>query len=341
MTVSARLGRFCVKRDITVLTAKLRIARHPRCARPLIRQVSSSRPSVPTPVSDMAPTATAPAINLTGGELELLRGGTRFVLLPDAVFRIEGTGALQCVQGLFTNDIIKCAPDALRWGGVLTPKGMIIFDMWVLRDGDAAWSRSRCGAGGCRRPLPSNYSPRIARVTDHSDTLSVGCYLGGSVAAEPNAICCRRPGALRCPGISADAPAPQRWSVAGAPPCGRAPRAARGGRHSAGDRCRTCRRRCVSMIGGVRSTRAATPTGNGGTPALSWHANRTLLGLDWDAAVRPIPQSCGSKSVGSIGSWGMIADARSAWRRSAEVNAGDVGCRRGTRANRRAPFDIA
>lgn len=113
--------------------------------------------------------------------LHALRSGA--VLVPDApaIFRVEGTGALTCLQGLLTNDLVAPGPGSLVYGAMLTPKGMIVFDAWVLREEDAftiiiGGSARAVAVDLFRRSLP----PRLARVTDLTETHRAAWLLGTS-----------------------------------------------------------------------------------------------------------------------------------------------------------------
>ncbi|MGH7583845.1 MAG: hypothetical protein ACREL5_11520, partial [Gemmatimonadales bacterium] len=61
------------------------------------------------------------------------------IAVDDAVFRFDGKGAIECLQGLLTNDVVRPGPGSAVWGAFLTPKGMIVTDAWVLRDDRGAW----------------------------------------------------------------------------------------------------------------------------------------------------------------------------------------------------------
>ena len=65
-----------------------------------------------------------------------MRHGATVVATTPAVFRVAGPGALACLQGLLTNDLEKPGDGSLVYGALLTPKGMIVVDAWVLRQGD-------------------------------------------------------------------------------------------------------------------------------------------------------------------------------------------------------------
>ncbi len=123
--------------------------------------------------------------SLPACRLKLLRSSG--ILVPDraAVFRVEGSGALGCLQGLLTSDLAATGENGLSYGAVLTPKGMIVVDMWVIREADGftlllpveARDRAKEHFG---RVLP----PRLARVYDLTAEWSVAWLLGPVVPAD-------------------------------------------------------------------------------------------------------------------------------------------------------------
>ena len=74
-------------------------------------------------------------LETTQEALTTWRGRPHVIARPDVVLRIDGPGAVACVQGIFTNDIERAGSNSISWGAVLTPKGMIISDLWVWRRG--------------------------------------------------------------------------------------------------------------------------------------------------------------------------------------------------------------
>ncbi len=97
-----------------------------------------------------------------------------FIRTGDAVLHITGPGAVACVQGLFTNDIEKGPLPMLRWGAFLSPKGMIISDLWIARDASGCWLIvPEEGVEPVRSLLTRSFPPRLARVTDRSAELAV------------------------------------------------------------------------------------------------------------------------------------------------------------------------
>lgn len=91
-----------------------------------------------------------------------------------AVLELTGSGAVSCLQGLLTNDVEAPGPVGFVYGAVLTPKGMIVCDLWVARQ-DATLSLLAPAVG--RAPLLDVFNrfvpPRLARVIDRSADFTV------------------------------------------------------------------------------------------------------------------------------------------------------------------------
>lgn len=126
---------------------------------------------------------------LTRDSLERLRTGALVQQMPAAVFSIAGPGALQCLQGLLTNDLVKPADGTLVYGALLTPKGLIILDCWVIKLSDlfifiTGLDARAAAADLFRKQLP----PRLARVTDLTDEWRVYRLFGHGAVAEPIAV---------------------------------------------------------------------------------------------------------------------------------------------------------
>jgi len=101
-----------------------------------------------------------------------------------SVIEISGPGALQCMQGLLTNDIEGAKDRSFSYAALLTPKGIIVTDLWVWRDADLFTMFAPTAATGellavLRRSLP----PRIARFDDSSPRWKV-LRVAGPRAAE-------------------------------------------------------------------------------------------------------------------------------------------------------------
>ena len=134
----------------------------------------------------------APLVSITPGELDLLREARVFIPVDDAVFRIDGSGTIDCLQGLLTNDVAKLGNHAAAWGAFLTSKGMIITDAWVIRDGASAWVLVPASAHETTRQLfTRTMPPRIARVSDLTGATQVRWLCGGTPSAIEGATIAR------------------------------------------------------------------------------------------------------------------------------------------------------
>ncbi|HEU4700535.1 MAG TPA: hypothetical protein VFS40_15225 [Gemmatimonadales bacterium] len=119
-----------------------------------------------------APTPLAPAppdLVLDAARLARVREGAVVATTAPAIFRVEGPGALTCLQGLLTNDLAAPGDGSLVYGAFLAPKGAIVADYWVLREADgftlvAAPAAREPTLELFRRTLP----PRLARVADRT-----------------------------------------------------------------------------------------------------------------------------------------------------------------------------
>ncbi|HXG43964.1 MAG TPA: hypothetical protein VNJ71_04310 [Gemmatimonadales bacterium] len=150
---------------------------------------------------------TPPVTRLDDTVLPLLRRGPLAVVWEPAVFEVSGPGAVTCVQGLLTNDVEKPGPGSLVYGALLTPKGMIVVDYWVLRLGDrflmlAEPEGREASLDLFRRQLP----PRLARVQDRTGALEAVRLYGDHA-----------PHALRSVGLG-DPPGPGRAEEREGPP---------------------------------------------------------------------------------------------------------------------------
>jgi folate-binding protein YgfZ len=120
-----------------------------------------------------------PSLSLSAASLRRLRHDAVVVRADLSLFRIAGPKALDCLQGLLTNDLTKPGEDSLTYGALLTSKGMVVVDAWVVRHrGEFLWlapgSRAAATLDIFRRSLP----PRMAVAADESASRAVLAIYG-------------------------------------------------------------------------------------------------------------------------------------------------------------------
>ncbi len=125
-----------------------------------------------------------PIIRTSPDQVASLREEVRQVPYPATVIRVEGPGAIDCLQGLLTCDVVAPGDGAVLYGAMLTARGMIVADFTVLRDGPNA--ATLVGAPEVRSTilalLRRQVPPRLARVTDQTETVAVLWLAGPAVA---------------------------------------------------------------------------------------------------------------------------------------------------------------
>jgi len=115
---------------------------------------------------------TPPVTRLEDAVLPRLRRGPVAVAWEPAAFEVSGPGAVTCLQGLLTNDVEKPGPGSLVYGALLTPKGMIVVDYWVLRLADRFLMLAEPeGREASLRLFQRQLPPRLARVQERTGTL--------------------------------------------------------------------------------------------------------------------------------------------------------------------------
>jgi len=138
-------------------------------------------------------------VTLTPESLDRLRNVPLVHRMPAAVFSIAGPGALQCLQGLITNDLAKAADGSLVYGAMLTPKGLIILDCWIIRQDATRFlfitdlDARPVAADLFRKLLP----PRLARVTDLTDEWQV-YRVRGAMPRPPAIVAVAQRGPFSC-----------------------------------------------------------------------------------------------------------------------------------------------
>lgn len=95
------------------------------------------------------------------------------------VIRVTGPGAVQCLQGLLTNDLEARGEHGFIYGAILTPKGMIISDMWAARGDDACMLYvTPAGKDAVLAAFERTMPPRLATFTDVSAERAVIRIIG-------------------------------------------------------------------------------------------------------------------------------------------------------------------
>jgi folate-binding protein YgfZ len=89
-----------------------------------------------------------------------------------ALVDVAGSGAVTCLQGIFTNDLERSSEASFTYGAILTPKGMILTDLWALRNGSAVTLVvPSAGKGALDAVLSKTLPPRLARASERSGTV--------------------------------------------------------------------------------------------------------------------------------------------------------------------------
>lgn len=145
-----------------------------------------------------APAPTTPVLidrdALRPEETLALTQGAAFVAAGVATIQVTGPGAVACLQGLLTSDIERPGDGAFVYGAVLTQKGMIISDLWAVREsGSVMLVVPEAGKAGLEAVLARSLPPRLARSTDRSAVLDVYRLVG------PRAIDVARTAGLAMP----------------------------------------------------------------------------------------------------------------------------------------------
>ncbi|MES2124999.1 MAG: hypothetical protein V4503_09980 [Gemmatimonadota bacterium] len=136
-----------------------------------------------------------PHLTLTAQELQTLETRQSVIPVDQAVFHLAGSGAIDCLQGVLTNDIVRPGAESLIWGAVLTPKGMIISDAWVRRRGAEAWFIVPTEARATIQQLfTRSFPPRLVKVRDVTGTVAVRWLTGGAPEAVADADLARPKG---------------------------------------------------------------------------------------------------------------------------------------------------
>lgn len=85
------------------------------------------------------------------------------------ILDIVGPGAVASLQGLLTTDVEKPGDGGHAYGAILTPKGMILSDLWIWREAaGATLVIPPEGADAVREIFTRSLPPRLARVSERA-----------------------------------------------------------------------------------------------------------------------------------------------------------------------------
>jgi tRNA-modifying protein YgfZ len=119
---------------------------------------------------------------LDGERWHHLIRGTVLVRTTPAAFAISGGGALTCLQGLLTNDLDTPGENSLVYGALLTPKGAIVVDYWVLRLPDQFLLLAEpAGLAPSLELFRRSLPPRLARMENRTGQLHLLWLFGERV----------------------------------------------------------------------------------------------------------------------------------------------------------------
>lgn len=105
-------------------------------------------------------------------------------LADRAVIRLSGAGTRSFLQGLITNDISKVAPGTAIHAGLLSPQGKVLFDFFVLSDGDDYFLEVANAQAGPLRQRLSFYRLRAPVTIEEEPSLKVAAVWGAAPPAD-------------------------------------------------------------------------------------------------------------------------------------------------------------
>ena len=100
-----------------------------------------------------------------------------------ALFRLEGSGAVTCLQGIFSADVAAPGEGSLTYGAFLSSKGMILFDAWALRlKGSFRLVLPRAARQSAVELFSRTLPPRLVQAHDETDGWLAAWIVGGGAA---------------------------------------------------------------------------------------------------------------------------------------------------------------
>jgi folate-binding protein YgfZ len=100
--------------------------------------------------------------------------GAAVTVSPKSVVSITGAGAVACLQGVLTNDVEHAGERGVVFGALLTPKGMIVTDLWSARTDDELLAILPANGREAALEIFQRYfPPRLAKTHDRSPDTAV------------------------------------------------------------------------------------------------------------------------------------------------------------------------
>ena len=105
-------------------------------------------------------------------------------------WRFTGPKAAETLTGLVTNDVLALQPGEGVYAGALTPKGKIVADLRILRDGEEFFTDTGAAAApGWRAMIRKFINPRVAPFSETTEqTEDIGVFGVGSAGLLSRAI---------------------------------------------------------------------------------------------------------------------------------------------------------
>lgn len=138
-------------------------------------------------MADSVPITVEPSID--AAQFAALEGRALVAPMAAGMIDLRGNGVVDCLQGLLTNDVAQPGIDSLVYGALLTPKGMIVSDLWAIRT-EAGFTLvvPEPGHAATMEILHRTLPPRLARSSDLSATHRGAMVFGGGADAVLTAV---------------------------------------------------------------------------------------------------------------------------------------------------------
>jgi tRNA-modifying protein YgfZ len=125
---------------------------------------------------------------VTPAMLAALQHGALFARADVGVLTLAGPAAVASMQGLLTNDVEKPGDGAFIYGALLTPKGMIVVDGWVARQGTTVtYTVPAAGRELALAIFTRSIPPRLAHTGDLTTEVAVFRLAGPQALAKAQA----------------------------------------------------------------------------------------------------------------------------------------------------------